>query len=217
GLIMPMYFIPLAEDTGQIVPIGEWVLRSACRQLKSWHQQGQTQLSVAINLSPRQFQQQDIPALVREVLDETGLPPASLHLELTENIILRQSESATNALRQLKALGVLLAIDDFGTGYSSLGYLKRFPVDIIKIDQSFVLDLIANPDAAFIIRAIISMAKSLNMKTVAEGVETREQMDFLVESGCDAIQGFYISRALPAEEYLRFVMQSVSGGAPGGG
>jgi diguanylate cyclase (GGDEF)-like protein/PAS domain S-box-containing protein len=213
GMMSPMHFVPLAEDTGLIVPIGEWVLRTACRQLGAWHRQGHTHLSVAVNLSPRQFQQQDIPALVGEVLAETGLPAAALHLELTESILLRQSDAVMNALRQLKTLGVMLAIDDFGTGYSSLGYLKRFPVDIIKIDQSFVLDLIANPDVTFIIRAIISMARSLHMKTIAEGVETLEQMEFLADSGCDAIQGFYVSRALPADECLKFIAQRTGGEA----
>lgn len=215
GMMLPMHFIPLAEDTGLIVPIGEWVLRTACRQLKTWHQQGHAQLSVAVNLSPRQFQQQDIPALVRTVLDETGIPAASLHLELTENVLVRQSDTVLKALQELKALGVLLAIDDFGTGYSSLGYLKRFPVDIIKIDQTFVLDLVVNPDAAFIIRAIISMAKSLNMKTVAEGAETREQMDFLVDCGCDAVQGFYISRGLSADECIKFIADNNAGASRG--
>ena len=201
GVMSPVRFIPLAEETGLILPIGEWALRTACRELKVWHQRGHRNVSVAVNISPRQFQQQDIVKLVRKVLLETGVPPASLHLELTENVILQNSDAVIETLRELKSTGVILAMDDFGTGYSSLGYLKRFPIDIIKIDQSFILDMIANPDAASIIRAILAMAQSLNMKTVAEGVETREQMDFLIANGCDVIQGFYLSSALPAGEF----------------
>ena len=201
GVMPPVRFIPLAEETGLILPIGEWALRTACSELKVWHQQGHQNLSVAVNISPRQFQQQDIVKLVRKVLQETGIPPTSLHLELTESVILQNSDVVIETLRQLKSFGVILAMDDFGTGYSSLGYLKRFPIDIIKIDQSFILDMIANPDAASIIRAILAMAQSLNMKTIAEGVETREQMEFLIANGCDVIQGFYLSNALPANEF----------------
>ena len=201
GVMSPVRFIPLAEATGLILPIGEWVLRTACRELKVWHQQGHQNLSIAVNISPRQFQQQDVVKLVREALQQTGIPPACLHLELTESVILQNSDVVIETLRELKALGVILAMDDFGTGYSGLGYLKRFPIDIIKIDQSFILDMIANPDAASIIRAILAMAQSLNLKTVAEGVETREQMDFLIANGCDVIQGFYLSSSLPAGEF----------------
>lgn len=201
GVLSPARFIPLAEETGLILPIGEWALRTACTELRAWHELGHRNLSVAVNISSRQFQQQNLPDLVRQVLAETGVPPARLHLELTEGVILQHSSLAIDTLKELKQIGVVLAIDDFGTGYSSLSYLKRFPIDIIKIDQSFILDLITNPEAASIILAILAMAKTLKLKTVAEGVETRAQLDFLIENGCDVIQGFYLNPALSAEEF----------------
>lgn len=201
GVISPVSFIPLAEETGLILPMGEWALRTACRELRTWQAMGHPKLSVAVNISSRQFQQPGFVNLVKEILDETGVPPNCLHLELTESVLLLDSKAIIDVLRQLKELGVVMALDDFGTGYSSLAYLRRFPIDILKIDQSFVLDLIVNPDAASIVRAIIAMAGSLNMKTVAEGVETRQQLDFLASHGCDVIQGFYLSRALPVAEF----------------
>ena len=200
GSIAPARFIPLAEETGLILPIGEWVLRTACRQLKRWHDSGFSDLSVAVNISARQFQQDDIPKLIQMILSETGAQPAFLHLELTESVILQNSDVAIESLRKLKALGIVIALDDFGTGYSSLSYLKRFPIDIIKIDQSFTADLTNSKDAASIILAIIAMARSLNLKTVAEGVENQGQMDFLKENGCDAVQGYYFSRAISAND-----------------
>lgn len=201
GNIAPARFIPLAEETGLIMPMGEWALRTACRELKVWHQLGHPELSVAVNLSSHQFMRPGLINLVKEVLAETGVPPACLHLELTEGVILQGSEAVIGILRELKRVGVVLALDDFGTGYSSLAYLRRFPIDILKIDQSFVLDLIVDPEAATIIRAILAMARSLNMKTIAEGVETKEQLNFLASYGCDVMQGFYLSRALPADEF----------------
>lgn len=201
GNIPPGRFIPLAEETGLIMPMGEWTLRTACHELKVWHQMGHPELSMAVNLSSHQFMRPGLVSLVREVLEETGMPPACLHLELTESVILQGSEAMIGILRDLKKLGVVLALDDFGTGYSSLAYLRRFPIDILKIDQSFVLDLIVNPEAASIVRAILAMARSLNMKTIAEGVETREQLDFLASHGCKVMQGFYLSRVLSAEEF----------------
>ena len=161
GPIVPGRFIPLAEETGLILPIGEWALRTACRQLKLWHDAGYADLSVAVNISPRQFQQDDIPKLIKQILDETGARPACLHLELTESVILQNSGVVIETLRELKALGIVIAMDDFGTGYSSLSYLKRFPIDIIKIDQSFTADLTSSTDAASIVLAIIAMARSL--------------------------------------------------------
>lgn len=210
GVIPPTKFIPLAEETGLILQIGDWALRAACRELKTWHQMGHTDLSVAVNISSHQFQQPGFVSLVKGLIDETGVSPASLHLELTEGVMLRDSKAIIEVLKQLKDIGVVMALDDFGTGYSSLAYLRRFPIDIIKIDQSFVLDLIANPEAASIVRAIIAMAGSLNMKTVAEGVETKQQLDFLASHGCDVIQGFYLSRALPTDEFITLLETSPS-------
>ena len=200
GTVSPARFIPLAEETGLIIPIGEWVLRQACRQLQAWHAAGRKDLSMAVNVSARQFHHQDIPQLVRRVLDETGVPPHSLELELTESALLYNADAVIDTLRELKAIGVSLAMDDFGTGYSSLSYLKRFPIDTIKIDQSFTADLPGGKDAASITRAIIAMAQSLDMKTIGEGVETYQQLNFLSVNACDVIQGHYFSAALPVDE-----------------
>ena len=200
GTVSPARFIPLAEETGLIIPIGEWVLKQACRQLQAWHAAGLGNLSMAVNVSARQFHHQDIPQLVRRALVETGIPPQSLELELTESALLYNADAVIDTLRELKAIGVSLAMDDFGTGYSSLSYLKRFPIDTIKIDQSFTADLPGSKDAASITRAIIAMAQSLDMKTIAEGVETYQQLDFLSTNACDVIQGHYFSAALPVNE-----------------
>jgi diguanylate cyclase (GGDEF)-like protein len=200
GMVSPALFIPLAEQTGLIVPIGEWVLKTACRQLKAWHNAGYPQLSVAVNMSARQFHQRNIVQLVREVLSDTGLSAAHLELELTESTLMRNTDGVIETLRQLKSIGVALAMDDFGTGYSSLSYLKRFPIDVIKIDQSFTFDLTNSEDAASITRAIIAMAESLGLRTVAEGVETAAQLEFLSAHKCGAIQGYYFSHPLPVSE-----------------
>ena len=200
GMVPPVRFIPLAEETGLILPIGEWVLRTACAQAKAWNAAGGTELSVAVNMSAKQFQQQDVPALVRDVLDSTGLPVHCLELEVTESTLMHNTDAIVETMRQIKNLGVRLALDDFGTGYSSLSYLKRFPIDVLKIDKSFTFDVITDAGAASITRAIIAMARSLNMTTVAEGVETVEQLEFLNALGCDVIQGYLISRPLPAEQ-----------------
>ncbi|MBV8063169.1 MAG: EAL domain-containing protein, partial [Nevskia sp.] len=200
GPVSPASFIPLAEDTGLIIPLGEWVLNEACRQLRQWHDRGHHQLTMAVNVSARQFHHQDIAGLVLRALDRYGIDPRRLELELTESALLYNADAVNDTLRELEAIGVSLAMDDFGTGYSSLSYLKRFPIDTLKIDQSFTLDLPHSKDAASIARAIIAMAQSLDMKTVAEGVETREQLEFLAGSGCDTIQGYYFSPALRAPE-----------------
>ena len=205
GLVAPTRFIPLAEETGLIVPIGEWVLRTACAQAKTWHEAGFTGLSMAVNMSARQFQQQDVPSLVREVLQGSGLPPQCLELELTESTLMSNTDTAIETMRQLKGLGVRLALDDFGTGYSSLSYLKRFPIDVLKIDKSFTFDVTSDEGAASITRAIIAMARSLNMTTVAEGVETREQLDMLGTLGCDVMQGYYLSRPLSRDAATAFL------------
>jgi diguanylate cyclase (GGDEF)-like protein/PAS domain S-box-containing protein len=205
GLIPPADFIPLAEDTGLILPIGEWVLRTACAQAKAWQTQGLAPLRVAVNLSVRQFLQADLAALVAQTLHDTGLAPHTLELEITESLLMRDLEGATVTLRALKTMGVQLAIDDFGIGYSSLSYLKRFPLDRLKIDRSFVRDLSSDPDDAAITLAIIAMAHSLRLRVLAEGVETPAQLAFLRAQHCNEIQGFFCSRPLPAEAMTHYL------------
>jgi EAL domain-containing protein (putative c-di-GMP-specific phosphodiesterase class I) len=199
-LVPPGNFIALAEETGLIVPLGDWVLRAACAQARAWMDAGWPRLVVAVNLSGRQFQSRDMAALVRAVLDETGLPADRLELELTESMIMEQGRGAVATLTMLKDLGVRLAIDDFGTGYSSLAYLKRFPIDKLKIDQSFVHGLAHDSDDREIAATIIAMARSLNLEVLAEGVETEQQLAFLRLYGCDAYQGFLFGRPMPAGE-----------------
>lgn len=199
GVVSPNRFIPVAEDTGLIMPIGEWVLRTACGQLKRWHEAGYP-LTMAVNLSVRQLHQPQIVDVIEHILHETGAPGAYLELEITETDVMRDAEAAIVVMSRLKAYGIRFLIDDFGTGYSSLNYLKRLPVDVLKIDQSFVRDLTVDREDAAIVKAILVLAASLGMKTVAEGVETAEQLAFLSMAGCDEIQGFYFSRALPAAE-----------------
>jgi diguanylate cyclase (GGDEF)-like protein/PAS domain S-box-containing protein len=201
GLIPPSQFIPLAEDTGLIVPIGEWVLREACAQCRRWQREFKRPLRVAVNLSARQFGQPPIARTVRRVLEDTGLDPAALELEITESVLLHHDSEKLESLRALAEIGVTLSIDDFGTGYSSLSYLKRFPVDALKIDQSFTHDIPDDADDTALARAIIHMAHILGLKTVAEGVETQAQFEFFRSEHCDAAQGFYFSKPLPAGEF----------------
>jgi diguanylate cyclase (GGDEF)-like protein/PAS domain S-box-containing protein len=198
GRVSPARFIPLAEETGLIIPIGEWVLRTACAQAQLWHAAGYSGLSVAVNMSARQFQQQDVPALVRSVLSTTGLPARFLELELTESVLMHDTDQVVLTMQEIRQIGVRLALDDFGTGYSSLSYLKRFPIDVLKIDQSFTFDVTLDASTASITRAIIAMAHSLQMTTVAEGVENQTQFDFLGKLGCDVMQGYHIARPMPA-------------------
>lgn len=200
GAISPAQFIPIAEESGQIVPIGDWVLRTAAAQNKTWLDAGLPPIVVSVNISARQFQQQDVAAWVLGALRETGLAPERLELELTESLIAQDVEQAIHAINQLKSAGVKLSIDDFGTGYSNLGNLKRFRVDTLKIDQSFVRDILTDADDASIALAVISLAHSLRMRVLAEGVETAEQFEFLRLNGCDEIQGYYFSRPVPAAE-----------------
>ncbi|KAF3997018.1 amino acid permease [Glaciimonas immobilis] len=199
GFVAPARFIQVAEETGLIVSIGEWVLRTACAQASAWNDAGYS-LTVAVNVSGRQLNQKNILDLVQSALDDAGLQAGYLELELTESILMKDSEATIKILDSLKALGVQLSIDDFGTGFSSLSYLSRFPIDIIKIDQTFIAGLATKPEAASITLAIIALARALDLKTVAEGVETAEQLDFLHVNGCDAIQGYYFSRPLPVDE-----------------
>jgi diguanylate cyclase (GGDEF)-like protein len=207
GLVQPAEFIPLAEDTGMIVPIGEWVLRTACAQSKSWQEAGFAPLALAVNLSARQFQQQNLSEVVVLILQETGLNPHDLELELTESSIMKNAESAVRTLGELKALGVKIAIDDFGTGYSSLGYLKRLPIDTLKIDRSFVRDVTADPDDAALVMAIITLAHNLRLKVIAEGVDSEEQLSFLHLLRCDEWQGYLFSKPLPGEAFEELLLQ----------
>ncbi|HZS62900.1 MAG TPA: EAL domain-containing protein [Xanthobacteraceae bacterium] len=201
GLIPPGTFIPLAEETGIIVALGEWILRSACREAASWPKP----LRVAVNLSPVQFRRGDLAKLVHEILLETGLPPSRLELEITEGVLIGDFTGAVAALRRLKNLGVRIAMDDFGTGYSSLSYLQSFPFDKIKIDQAFVANLAHSQQAVTIIRAVIALGRGLDLPVVAEGVETEEQLKFLASEQCSEIQGYFVGRPLPIEDYAHVV------------
>jgi diguanylate cyclase (GGDEF)-like protein/PAS domain S-box-containing protein len=198
GMVAPGRFIPLAEETGMILQLGAWVLESACRQLVEWQHEGRGYLRVAVNVSARQMAEADFVQSVARVLAETGLEPESLELELTESAVMNDVEHAINVMRELKKLGVKLAIDDFGTGYSSLAHLKRFAVDVLKIDQAFVRDLTVDPDDAAIVTTIIALAANLNLQVISEGVETLDQLAFLREHGCSQMQGYYFSRPVPA-------------------
>jgi diguanylate cyclase (GGDEF)-like protein len=215
GMIAPSRFIPLAEETGVIVPLGRWVIETACRQLQAWRARGLPALRVAVNLSARQFTQANLTRQVSETLRETGLPPSALELEITESMVMRDPQKAVQILGQLKTMGVTLSIDDFGTGYSSLAHLKRFPIDGLKIDRSFIRDVPEDADDVAITRTIIAMAHSLKLKVIAEGVETIAQQSFLYEQGCDEMQGFLLSQPLPADEFEAFVLGHTQT-APGG-
>lgn len=201
GVVPPDRFIPLAEDTGLIIPLGEWVIRTACRQNKTWQEKDFRPLRVSVNLSGRQLKQRDLVATVARILAETSLAPEWLEFELTETIAMENTETTQRTLVALKEMGVRLAIDDFGTGYSSLSYLKRFAFDSLKIDQSFVRDVTTNTEDALITRAISAMASSLGLRTVAEGVETAEQREYLDDIGCDEMQGYLLSRPVDAGEF----------------
>ena len=200
GMISPGEFVPILEDTGLIVSVGEWILRTACTQNKQWQDSGLPPICVAVNLSAIQFQQQDLVRTVTGVLQETGLSAEYLELEITENIAVNNEDTVIAVLNDLRALGIRIAIDDFGTGYSSLSYLKRFPIDKLKIDQSFVRDCKAGTPVDGIVRAIIGMGHSLNFKVIAEGVETQEQAEFLQANGCDEVQGYFYGRPMAGDE-----------------
>ncbi len=208
GLLLPGGFIPVAEDCGLILPLGEWVLRTVCAQNVAWQQTGDAPMPVAVNLSARQFQERNLLDTVTQVLEESGMDPQYLQLEITEGAAMRDVESTITTLRALRKMGVQIAIDDFGTGYSSLSYLKRFPIDVLKIDRSFVRDLIVDPDDAAIASAIIAMAKSLGLRVIAEGVETEEQLAYLKEHGCDEMQGYLFSKPVPAPEFTKMMSQA---------
>lgn len=207
GLVGPAEFIPFCESRGLITPIGRWVLREACRQLKAWQDQGLARVPVAVNLSALEFRQRDVAGEIAAVLQETGLAPQYLEVELTESVLMHQSGQTLETLNALKALGIGISIDDFGTGYSSLAYLKRYPIDKLKIDRSFVADTPGNADDVAIVTAIIQMARSLQIQTVAEGVETREQVDLLQRLGCHFIQGYVVAKPQDAQEVLRWMRE----------
>jgi len=200
-MMQPGKFIPVAEETGLIVPIGEWALREACQQNLAWQQAGLSPLVVAVNVSLRQFQRDDFLQTVSSVLQQTGLAAAALELEVTESSVMHNAERLIDMLSNIRALGVHISVDDFGTGYSSLSYLKRFPVDRLKIDRSFVQDILVDKDSEAIVRTIIALGHNLGLKLVAEGVENAEQVAYLLANGCDELQGFYYGRPMPAHEF----------------
>ncbi len=201
GLLHPTEFIHLAEDSGLIIPLGDWVFRTACLQNKAWQDAALVPMRLAVNFSARQFQQPGFISRVEEILKETNLDPGWLELEITESSIMKDPDKAIEKLLELKMMGIKVAIDDFGTGYSSLNYLKRFPIDTLKIDRSFVSDLCKDPHDTAIVRAIITLGHALDLTVIAEGVETREQLESLAELECDVVQGFLFSKALSTEDF----------------
>jgi diguanylate cyclase len=210
GLVPPVQFISVAEECGVIVPIGRWVLSEACRQTRAWLDAGLPRIRIAVNVSTVELREKDFVAAVRSILAETGLEPRYLELELTETFLMQDAKATAAVLQALKDLGVNLALDDFGTGYSSLSHLKRFPIDTLKIDQSFVRDLATDADDASIVSAVISMGESLHMRVVAEGVETREQLTFLQEHSCPEGQGYYFSRPVVAGQLTQLLGSTVA-------
>ena len=208
GMVSPVEFIPIAESTGQIIQIGEWVLRTAARQLKNWMDGGMLPMTMAVNLSAVQFRQNDLPELVNRILDEEKLPHHFLELELTEAAAMDNPRAAINVMDKLHEHGIRMSIDDFGTGYSSLSYLKQFNVYKLKIDQSFVRDITDDPGDRAIVTAIINMASSLGLQTIAEGVETASQLNFLRLQGCNEVQGYYFSKPLTAKQFEAFAAKN---------
>ena len=205
GAIGPAKFIPLAEETGLIVPIGEWIVRTACLQNKAWQNAGLPAITVAVNISARQFREKNLLQLVAKILAESGLDPAQLELEVTESVIMHDAQHVIATLQAFRDMGVRLSVDDFGTGYSSLSYLKRFPVDRLKIDQSFVRDITTDADDAAIAQAVITLGHTMNLRVIAEGVETAEQFAFLRANQCDEMQGYLFGKPMPAEEFGRLL------------
>ena len=210
GIVAPMRFIPVAEETGLIVPIGKWALKTACLQNVAWQKQGLPPSSIAVNLTARQFFDEHLLADVRSILEVSGMDPRLLELEITESLLIHDVANTLRILTGLKALGIRIAIDDFGTGYSSLATLQRFPLDAVKIDRSCIRDIIGTTQNAGLADAIIAMGKSLSLTVVAQGVETREQAEFLRAHTCDELQGFYFNKPLPADEFTQLLLaQSV--------
>jgi EAL domain-containing protein (putative c-di-GMP-specific phosphodiesterase class I) len=207
GMVPPDKFIPLADETGLIAEVGKWVLFEACRQTKYWHDHGIPGLKVSVNVSAVQFRQGDLTEVVAAALAQTGLPGTCLDLEITETVLMQEAQATIATLKSLKAMGVCVSVDDFGTGYSSLAYLKRFPIDTLKIDKSFMREVTVDSHNAAIVRTVIALAKSLDLESIAEGVETSEQVDFLRAEGCDRLQGYFFSRPLPAPALYEFVQK----------
>ena len=224
GVVSPDQFVPLAEEIGLIRPIGEWLLTAACREALVWQGMGLGEINIAVNISPRQFQQGDIVSIIKRALDETRLPPWLLTVEITEGLLLSNGEEILAKMEAIRALGVSLSVDDFGTGYSSLSYLKSFPVDVLKIDRSFIADMGEHSDDATMVEAIIALGHSLHLEVVAEGVETQQQLDFITAQGCDVAQGYFFSPPLSGPRFREFVLdhlglpepEGVSGVAPHG-
>jgi diguanylate cyclase (GGDEF)-like protein/PAS domain S-box-containing protein len=209
GPVSPVNFIPVAEDCGLILPIGQWVLREACKQARAWLDAGLSLGSIAVNISSMEFRDDNFLESVFATLSETGLDPKSLELELTESVLMKRAESAASVLKTLRARGVQIAVDDFGTGYSSLSYLRKFPIDALKIDQSFVRQISSAPDDTTIVKAIISMGRSLNLRVVAEGVETRQELEFLGAHQCEEAQGFYFSRPVLPQQFANLLKSGI--------
>jgi len=210
GLVPPSEFIAVAEERGFIVVIGDWVLRTACRDARRFRDRGFPDFRVAVNISARQFHDEALISLVESALKESGLDPRCLELEITESIAMENVELTLALLKKLREIGVSIAIDDFGTGHSSLNYLKRFPIDALKIDKSFVEDVPDGFEDAAIVRSVIQLAQGLNLRVIAEGVEKLEQLDFLRENGCGEVQGYYFSYPLAAEEFERLFERGVA-------
>jgi EAL domain-containing protein (putative c-di-GMP-specific phosphodiesterase class I)/DNA-binding response OmpR family regulator len=210
GMVPPDRFIPAMESLGLIIELGTWVLRTACRQARAWQAEGFTDLAVAVNLSGRQLQDPDLYDTVAAALADSGLEPRLLELELTESFLVLDPEEAVRTLGRLKQLGVKISVDDFGTGYSSLAYLKRFPLDTLKVDRAFVRDIMADPNDASITRAIINLAHNLKLTVVAEGVETEAQLGLLIANNCDLVQGYYFSRPVPEEAFIAMLREGKS-------
>lgn len=209
-MISPSLFIPLAEETGLIGPITDWVMKEACRQNSEWQQQGYEAIRMAINLSPIQFNQKDVAERIFKQIICSDLAPKYVELEITEGALVEDVEKSNKILNELKRWGIHISIDDFGTGYSSLSYLKKFPLDTLKIDQSFVRDLMQDPDDAAIVSAIIAMARSLRFNVIAEGVETAEQLNYLAAHGCNEVQGYFTGKPVPAEEFIQYLVKKPS-------
>jgi diguanylate cyclase (GGDEF)-like protein len=210
GLVSPGDFIPLAEETGLIVPIGEWVLSEACRQLKEWHQSTRVPLSMAVNLSARQFSDANFLSTIKQIINSSGIDKRFLTLELTESLLLGDIEDKIKLLKSLKAMGLKLSVDDFGTGYSSLSYLRKLPIDELKIDRSFIMEVLKCTKSRAIVSTIVFLARSLKLSTVAEGIEKKEELAFLQKLGCQQYQGFFFSRPVPSNELFELLTRKVS-------
>jgi diguanylate cyclase (GGDEF)-like protein len=211
GLVLPLDFIPLAEENGLIIPIGEWVMKEACRQTRAWQIQGLDGLAVSVNVSARQFRKPGLSRVVEEALANSELDPRYLVIEITEGLVMEDIEMTSKVLHEIKENGVSISVDDFGTGYSSLSYLKRYPIDELKIDRSFLMDVPASEDDSAIVKAVIAMSHSLELNVVAEGVETEEQLAFLRKLNCNALQGYLFSVPLPEQEFSAFVINNRDG------